>query len=55
MLICFFSASSGYKAKVISTIVKQEAIKHRDELGKALRIISELGYVPNDSMKMPYG
>ena len=28
----------------------QEDIKHRDELGKASRIISELGYVPDDSM-----
>ncbi len=28
----------------------QEEIKHRDELGKASRIISELGYVPDDSM-----
>lgn len=28
----------------------KEEIKHRDELGKASRIISELGYVPDDSM-----
>lgn len=28
----------------------QEDIKHRDELGKATRIISELGYAPNESM-----
>lgn len=28
----------------------KEEIKHRDELGKASRIISELGYVPDESM-----
>ena len=28
----------------------KEEIKHRDELGKASRIISELGYVPDDLM-----
>lgn len=28
----------------------KEEIKHRDELGKASQIISELGYVPDDSM-----
>jgi hypothetical protein len=28
----------------------QEEIKHQDELGKASRIISELGYVPDESM-----
>ena len=28
----------------------QEQIKHGDELGKASRIISELGYVPDESM-----
>ena len=28
----------------------QEEIKHRDELGKASRVISELGYEPNEAM-----
>ena len=28
----------------------KEEIKHRDELGKASRIISELGYVPDETM-----
>lgn len=31
-------------------VYMKEEIKHRDELGKASRIISELGYVPDESM-----
>ena len=30
--------------------MNNKEIKHRDELGKASRVISELGYMPNESM-----